>query len=142
MVITNKRKEGFTLMELLIVLVIVGLLAALVGPALYKRIKPAKQSAARAQMTNYSTALDSFFVDVGRYPTTADGLAALRENSNSIAKWDGPYIQKDVAKDPWGYPFHYRSPTDKGPYEIFTYGADGKEGGKDENKDIYNWQSE
>src|SRR5687768_11627147 len=93
---SGKRHEGgFTLMELLLVLVIVGLLAALVGPALYQRIKPARESAARAQIENFATALDAFYVDVGRYPSAQDGLKVLRGKPEGAEKWNGPYLKKE-----------------------------------------------
>lgn len=132
---------GFTLMELLLVLVIIGLLAALVGPTLYQRIKPAKQAAARAQIENFSTALDSYFVDVGRYPTTQEGLAALRAKPEGADKWNGPYLKKDVPNDPWGHPYIYHAPGRSGGYEISSYGADGREGGDGENADINSWDA-
>ena len=136
-----KKQHGFSLMELLVVLVIVGLLASLVGPTLYKRIKPAKQSVARAQIENFSNALDQFFIDVGRYPSSSETLAVLRKNTNSIKKWNGPYLKKDLPKDPWGSKFIYRSPGKNGPFDIISYGADAKEGGDGENKDINSWES-
>lgn len=136
-----KRLRGFTLMELLIVLVILGLLAALVGPTLFQRIKPAKQSAARAQIENFMTALDSYFIDTGRFPTTQQGLTALRQRPDGEAKWAGPYLKKDIPADPWGGPFHYRSPGRNGGYEIVSFGADGKEGGEDENSDVTSWEA-
>lgn len=135
------RAAGFTLMELLLVLVIIGMLAALVGPTLYQRIKPAKQSAARAQLTNFSTALDAFYVDCERYPTTQEGLAALRERPEGAEHWNGPYLQKEVPNDPWGHPFVYRAPGRSGGYEIVSYGADGREGGDGDNADINSWDS-
>ena len=135
------RAAGFTLMELLLVLVIIGMLAALVGPALYQRIKPARQSAARAQLTNFSTALDAFYVDCERYPTTQEGLAALRERPEGTEKWNGPYLTKEVPNDPWGHPFVYRAPGRSGGYEIVSYGAVGREGGDGDNADINSWES-
>lgn len=135
------REGGFTMMELLVVLVIVGLLAALVGPTLYQRIKPAKQSAARAQIENFMTALDSFFIDVNRYPSTREGLKALRTQPEGAGNWRGPYLKKELPRDPWGNPYQYRSPGRNGGYEIVSYGADGKEGGEDENGDIRSWES-
>ena len=135
------RATGFTLMELLLVLVIIGMLAALVGPTLYQRIKPAKQSAARAQLANFSTALDAFDVDCERYPTTQEGLAALRERPEGAEKWNGPYLTKEIPSDPWGHPYVYRAPGRSGGYEILSYGADGREGGDGDNADINSWDS-
>ena len=123
-------RNGFTLMELLLVLVILGLLAALVGPTLYQRIKPAKEAAARAQVENFATALDGFLLDVGRYPTTQEGLKVLRVKPEGAEKWNGPYLKKDVPNDPWGSAYVYRAPGRNGGYEILSYGADGKEGGE------------
>lgn len=137
----SNRNHGFTLMELLLVLVIMGLLAALVGPTLYQRIKPAKEAAARAQIENFATALDSFLLDVGRYPSTAEGLPALQSKPASADKWNGPYLKKDVPADPWGHSYVYRSPGRNGAYEILSYGADGKEGGEGEHADITSWGS-
>lgn len=134
------REPGFTLMELLLVLVIVGLLAAVVGPTLYQRIKPAKQTAAREQIENFGTALDNFVVDTGRYPTTQEGLRALREKPDGSDKWNGPYLKKEIPSDPWGNPYVYRAPGRSGGYEIASLGADGREGGEDENGDINSWE--
>jgi len=136
------KQNGFTLMELLIVLVIIGLLAALVGPALFQRVKPAKQSAAQAQIQNFMTALDSYFIDVGRYPTTQEGLQALRSRPSGVGKWQGPYLKKEIPKDPWAFPYLYQAPGRTGGYEILSYGADGKEGGDEENRDITSWESQ
>lgn len=133
--------DGFTLMELLIVLVIIGLLAALVGPTLYQRIKPAKQAAARAQIENFTVALDSYYIDVGRYPSTEEGLKALREAPANQPKWNGPYLKKELPADPWGHPFVYRAPGRSGGYEILSPGADGREGGEGEDADVVSWQT-
>ena len=135
------RGYGFTLMELLIVLVIVGLMAALVGPALYQRINPAKETAARTQIQGFTTALDSFFIDVGRYPTTPEGLNALRVKPEGATKWNGPYLKKEVPRDPWGTAYVYRSPGRSGGYEILSLGADGREGGEGENADVTSWEN-
>ena len=134
--------RGFTMMELLIVLVILGLLAALVGPTLFQRINPAKQSVARTQIENFMTALDSYFVDTGAFPTTQEGLAALRAKPSNASKWNGPYLKKDIPNDPWGNPFQYRAPGRNGGYEISSFGADGKEGGEDENADVNSWEAQ
>ncbi len=137
----TRRQAGFTLMELLLVLVIVGLLAAVVGPTLYQRIKPAKETAVREQIENFSTALDGFVVDVGRYPSTQEGLNSLRTKPDGIEKWNGPYLKKEIPADPWGNPYQYRSPGRSGGYEIISYGADGREGGEGENADITSWET-
>lgn len=139
---TTRRPGGFTLMELLLVLIIVGLLAAVVGPTLYQRIKPAKRTAAREQIENFSTALDGFVVDVGRYPTTQEGLNALRVQPDGVQHWKGPYLKKEIPNDPWGNPYQYRAPGRNGGYEISSYGADGKAGGEGDNADINSWEAD
>lgn len=126
-------------MELLIVLLIVGLLAALVGPTLYQRIKPAKQSAARAQIEGFGTALDNFFIDMGRYPSTQEGLRVLRERPDGSSRWRGPYLKKELPNDPWGSAYIYRAPGRSGGYEIVSYGPDGREGGEGDDADITSW---
>lgn len=136
-----KSNSGFTLTELLIVLVIIGLLAALVGPVLYQRINPAKQSVARAQIESFMTALDSYFLDVGKFPTQQQGLAALRTRQEGESKWKGPYLKKEIPADPWGNNFAYQSPGRNGGYEIISYGADGKEDGENDNADINSWEA-
>lgn len=140
MIIRHKH-SGFTMMELLIVLVIIGLLAALVGPALYQRIAPAKESVARAQIENFMTALDSYFVDTGRFPSAQQGLQALRLRPENEAHWQGPYLKKELPTDPWGNPFVYRSPGRNGGYELLSLGADGREGGEADNRDVTSWES-
>lgn len=137
----NEWSKGFTLTELLIVLVIIGLLAALVGPVLYQRINPAKQSVARAQIESFMTALDSYFLDVGKFPSQQQGLAALRMRQEGESRWSGPYLKKEIPSDTWGNPFVYRTPGRNGGYEISSYGADGKEGGEHDNADINSWES-
>lgn len=136
-----RKAAGFTLMELLLVLVIIGLLAALVGPTLYQRIKPAKESAARAQIENFATALDSFYIDLGRYPTTQEGLKVLRTKPEGAERWSGPYLKKEIPADPWGGQYVYRAPGRNGGYEIVSYGADNREGGENENADVNSWES-
>ena len=138
----RRMPVGFTLTELLIVLVILGLLAALVGPVLYQRINPAKQSVARAQIESFMTALDSYFLDVGSFPTSQQGLGALRTRPEGVAKWNGPYLKKEIPGDSWGNAFIYRSPGRNGGYEIVSYGADGKEGGEADNADINSWEAQ
>lgn len=133
-------EAGFTLMELLVVLVIVGLLAALVGPTIYQRISPAKSTVARAQIENFSTALDGFLIDVGRYPTTSQGLESLRRDPGAPG-WSGPYITKEIPLDPWGGAFVYKSPGRSGGYEILSLGADGLEGGSGDAADVESWSN-
>ena len=134
-----RRDAGFTLIELLIVLVIVGLLAAFVGPTLYQQINPARATAARSQIDAFMTALDNYLIDVGRYPTTEQGLEALRTDPGA-AGWRGPYLRKEVPLDPWGTDYVYRAPGRSGGFEIVSYGADGLEGGSDEAADLESWR--
>ena len=137
----RKRGErGFTLIELLVVMVIIALLASLVAPKLFSKLGASKQKAAKAQIQMIETALDAFRLDVGRYPTTAEGLKVLWQDPGNIKGWDGPYLPKPVKADPWGNPYVYKSPGDNGkPYELKSLGADGKEGGTGENADISVW---
>jgi len=137
----ERRDGGFTLIELMIVLFILGLLAALVAPRLMGRVGKAKQKTAQAQIQLLATTLDLFYLDVGRYPTEEEGLKALREKLDNLPSWGGPYLDKSVPNDPWGRPFVYKSPGQHGPYDLYSLGADGAEGGDGENQDITNWQS-
>jgi len=131
---------GFTLIELLVVLIILGLLAALVAPKFFGKIDKAKMKTAKAQIELLGTALDDFRLDNGRYPTTEEGLKALREKPEGLPNWDGPYLPKPVPNDPWGRPYHYKCPGDHGEYDLFSYGKDGVEGGEKANRDIVNWE--
>jgi general secretion pathway protein G len=136
----SKRKEaGFTLVELLVVMVILGLLVALVAPRFIGQEEKAKVKSAQAQIAQLGTALHMFRLDVGRYPTTDEGLAALRRSPSGVEKWAGPYLEKEVPADPWGKPYGYKSPGDHGPYDLFSYGADGALGGEGTNRDVTNW---
>jgi general secretion pathway protein G len=132
-------KKGFTLVELLVVIVIIGLLAALVGPRLFPKLGKGKQAAAKAQIELLGQALDQFRLDVGRYPTTQEGLSALVVNPG-IEKWDGPYLKKAVPNDPWDRPYNYQSPGEHGEYDLFSYGRDGSPGGEGEDKDVTSWE--
>ncbi|NOX21138.1 MAG: type II secretion system major pseudopilin GspG [Nitrospirae bacterium] len=121
-------------------MMILGLLAALVGPKLFPKLGKGKQHAAKAQIELFGEALDQFRLDTGRYPTTSEGLEALIRNPG-VEGWDGPYLRKNVIpKDPWGRPYHYQSPGTHGEYDLFSYGADGAPGGDGENKDIVSWE--
>ncbi len=137
----KNRRNGFTLIELLVVLSILALLVSLVGPALFKFLSPAKRSIAKAQIEDFSSSLDAFFIDNSRYPTVSEGLEALRTKPPSLNKWNGPYLKKEVPNDPWGNQYVYRSPGRNGGYEIVSYGADGVEGGDGENADINSWEN-
>ncbi len=136
----KKQAKGFTMIELLIVLVIVGLLAALVGPALYKRIEPAKSSVAKAQIENFSSALNAYYIDTGDFPTEQQGLAALRVKPSGADNWQGPYLNKEIPLDPWGAAYLYRSPGRSGGFEIVSLGKDKTEGGDGDNQDIESWR--
>ena len=131
----KKKEMGFSLIELLIVMVIMGLLAALVGPRMFGKVGKSKQNAARSQMALLETALDTYRLDVGKYPSTEQGLKALRTKPSDEEKWDGPYLSKSVPKDPWGHPYIYRR-MDNGEVEMISLGANGTEGGEGEDKDI------
>ena len=137
------QESGFTLIEMMVVMVIIGLLVALVGPNFIRQGEKAKGKAARAQIEMLGTALDTFRLDVGRYPTTQEGLAALRQRPFGTDRWDGPYLKKDVPADPWGRPYYYRSPGEGGrPYDLVSYGADGAPGGDGDNRDVTSWDGD
>jgi len=145
---TNKRgnnllksKKGFTLIELMVVMIILGLLAALVVPRMFGRIGQAKSNAARAQIELFGTALDSFRLDVGRYPTSAEGLQSLVAQVSGIDNWNGPYLKKiEIPLDPWNNPYIYESPGKNGDYDIYSLGADKAEGGEGEDADVVSWK--
>jgi general secretion pathway protein G len=130
--------RGFTLLELLVVMVIIGLLAAYVGPKYFTQLGKSEITIVKAQIEAFSKSLDTFRLDVGRYPTSEEGLSALVSKPASAAKWNGPYLQKEAPPDPWGHVFLYKSPGSKGEYEILSYGKDGQPGGAGENADITN----
>jgi general secretion pathway protein G len=128
---------GFTLLELLVVIVIIGLLAAYVGPKYFSQLGKSEVTIARAQIDAFEKSLDTFRLDVGRYPTTAEGLAALLSAPGTGApQWNGPYLKKSVPLDPWGHAYIYRAPGAKGDYEIVSLGRDGQPGGSGEDADI------
>jgi general secretion pathway protein G len=136
----KKNQKGFTLIELLVVMIIIGLLAALVGPRFIRQEEKAKVRAAKAQIELLGTALDTFRLDVGRYPTSQEGLEALLRQPGGLERWDGPYLKKELPADPWGTAYVYRSPGQHGPYDILSYGADKAQGGEGDNRDIASWE--
>ena len=138
---SKKNDRGFTLIELLIVMIILGMLAALVGPRMFGKIGSSKQKAAKAQISLFETSLDIYRLDMGKFPSTDQSLAALREKPDDDENWDGPYLPKEVPLDPWGEPYEYKFPSEHSDYEIISYGADKQPGGDDEDTDIVNWKN-
>ncbi len=135
----SRGPQGFTLLELLVVMVIIGLLAAYVGPKYFSQIGKSQVKTAKAQIVGFEKALDQYRLDVGHYPTTQDGLAALMAKPPTETKWDGPYLSKAIPEDPWGHPYVYKSPGDHGDFDLLSYGRDGRPGGEGEDADITSW---
>jgi general secretion pathway protein G len=133
-------RAGFTLVEMLVVLVIIGLIMGLVGPRVLNYLTDAREKTARLQIESFSNALDLFYIDAGRYPTSAEGLAALSQRPPGIDAWNRPYVKGgSVPADPWGNPYVYRSPGQHGNYDIVSLGADGRDGGEGSNADVTSW---
>lgn len=130
------QQGGFTLLELLVVMVIIGLLAAYVGPRYFAQLGKSEQKTARAQIEAFGRALDTYRVDVGSYPTNEQGLAALMAAPANEDKWNGPYLQKQAPLDPWGKPYIYRSPGQQFEFDLLSYGKDGAPGGDQNNADV------
>jgi general secretion pathway protein G len=132
----SQLQKGFTLLELLVVIVIIGLLAAYVGPRYFSQLNKSERSTAKAQIESFGKALDAYRLDTGRYPSTEQGLNALMVKPNDVPKWEGPYLQKAVPLDPWGRAYVYRSPGQSGEFDLISMGKDGQLGGEAENADI------
>lgn len=135
-------RSAFTLIELLVVIVIIALLSSLVAPKFFNKVDSAKVKTTQAQIELLSTALDSFKLDTGRYPTTEEGLEILWLKQSTLKGWNGPYMPKPVKADSWGNPYHYEAPgAESNPYDLISYGADGEEGGEDDNADLSIWDA-
>jgi len=131
--------KGFTLLELLVVMVIIGLLAGYVGPKYFSQVGKSEIKVTRAQIDAIEKALDNYRLDTGHYPSLDQGLAALNVAPANETKWDGPYLKKGVPFDPWGNAYQYKIPGDHGEFDLFSYGKDNQPGGSDEAADITNW---
>jgi len=136
----QRRSPGFTLLELMVVLLILALLASVAAPRVTKYLARAKSETAKIQVDALSAAVDSFHLDNGRFPSASEGLHVLMDKPDNAPSWDGPYIKKrDSLMDPWGHPYLYRFPGQHGEYDIYTLGSDQREGGEGSAKDIGNW---
>jgi general secretion pathway protein G len=136
---TRLKSSGFTLLELLVVMVIIGLLAGYVGPKYFGQVGKSEVKVARAQLDALDKALDQYRLDTGHYPATAQGLSALMKQPSGESRWAGPYLKKDVPPDPWGAAYQYQSPGEHGEFDLYSYGKDGQPGGSGEAADITNW---
>lgn len=134
--LTSRRRGGFTLLELLVVMVIIGLLAAYVGPRYFAQIGKSERNVAKAQIEGFAKALDAYRLDTGHYPTTEQGLNALVVRPGDEPKWAGPYLQKAVPADPWGRPYVYRSPGQGEDFDLMSYAKDGQPGGDGDAADV------
>lgn len=135
----RRISRGFTLLELLVVIVIIGLLAGLVAPRYFDQVSKSNTKIARAQIESLEKALDQYRLDVGTYPPTDPGLAALNTRPQNMEKWAGPYLKKAVPPDPWGARYIYKAPGEHGDYDLLTLGSDGQVGGQGEAADVTSW---
>jgi len=135
----KKYVTGFTLLELLVVMVIIGLLAGYVAPKYMSQIGKSEIKAAKAQIDSLEKSLDQYRIDMGHYPNQQQGLNALVARPSDEPKWDGPYLRKGLPLDPWGHPYVYKIPGEKGDFDLLSYGKDGQPGGTAEAADIGNW---
>ncbi|WP_424194620.1 type II secretion system major pseudopilin GspG [Ampullimonas aquatilis] len=139
---TNYRSTsqfGFTLLELLVVMVIIGLLAAYVGPKYFTQVGKSEVKTAKAQINGLEKALDQYRLDTGHFPTAEQGLSALNSKPENEEKWEGPYMAKAIPKDPWGNVYQYKIPGEHGDYDLYSFGKDGRSGGEGQDADITNW---
>jgi general secretion pathway protein G len=137
----NGPQDGFTLVEILVVITIIGLIMGLVGPRVLNYLSQSKVKAATIQVQSFASSLDLFYLDLGRYPTTSEGLTALVTRPGGASSWNGPYLKNNsVPNDPWGHPYNYRSPSEHGPYEIISLGSSGQEGGTGTAANIKSWE--
>ena len=136
----NRSSRGFTLLELLVVMVIIGLLASYVGPKYFGQIGKSEIKTALAQIDSFGKALDQYRLDTGHYPATEPGLNALVVRPANEPKWEGPYLTKSVPPDPWGRPYQYKSPGEHGDYDLISLGKDGQPGGVGEAADVTSWR--
>lgn len=134
------RQTGFTLMELLVVLAILGLLMSLVGPQVLNQLGGAKTKTAGIQIKDLEQTLEMYKLDVGRFPSTEEGLQALVDKPGSAVGWNGPYLKSDVPLDPWNREYHYKYPGERAEVDIYSYGQDGQAGGEGEDADVGNWK--
>ena len=136
----RRQCRGFTLLELLVVMVILGLLVGYVAPKYFAQVGKSEVKTAKAQIESLEKALDMYRLDTGHYPATDAGLKALNTKPDNEPKWSGPYLKKDVPVDPWGHPYQYKYPGEHGDFDLISLGKDGQPGGEGDNADITNWQ--
>ena len=135
--VLRRGEQGFTLVEMLVVIAIIGLIMGLIGPRVLNYLSESKVKTAKIQLQSFASALDLFYLDAGRFPSASEGLAALVRQTPGVAAWNGPYLKGGaVPNDPWNHSYVYRAPGERGPYDIMSYGADGQEGGSGTAADI------